>query len=133
MARTLTGRVSSDKGDKTIVVSVATRKTHPLYRKQYTVTTKFMAHDEKNEAKVGDEVIITESRPISARKRFALTQIVERAGIEHVEVIPEVLVPKVKEAKVEEPEVVVEEKATEEVVKPAAKAKKTTKVTKEDA
>lgn len=47
MARTITGTVSSSKADKTIVVTVQTRKTHPLYRKQYTVHTKFMAHDEK--------------------------------------------------------------------------------------
>ena len=58
----------------------ATRKTHPLYKKQYTVNTKFMAHDEKNEAKVGDKVMIIETRPLSARKRFTLDKIVERAG-----------------------------------------------------
>lgn len=91
MARTLTGRVSSDKGDKTIVVKVSTRKTHPIYRKQYTVTTKFMAHDEKNEAHEGDLVVIQETRPVSARKRFALSKIVERAGVQHVEETPEIL------------------------------------------
>ena len=80
MARTITGTVTSDKNDKTIVITVHTRKTHPLYRKQYSVSTKFMAHDEKNEAEVGDKVIITETRPHSARKRFALHQIVERGG-----------------------------------------------------
>lgn len=81
MAKTLTGTVSSDKGDKTIVVTVHTRKTHPLYRKQYSVSKKFMAHDEKNEAKVGDKVEITETRPISARKRFALSRIVEKPAL----------------------------------------------------
>jgi small subunit ribosomal protein S17 len=81
MARTITGTVSSDRGDKTIVITVAVRKTHPLYKKQYTVNTKFMAHDEKNEAKVGDRVTITETRPISARKHFALQRIVERSGV----------------------------------------------------
>ena len=81
MARMITGTVSSDKGDKTIVITVRTRKTHPLYKKQYTINTKFMAHDEKNDAKVGDKVIITETRPISARKRFALSKIVERGGV----------------------------------------------------
>ncbi len=80
MARQLTGTVTSDKGDKTIVITVRARKTHPLYKKQYTVNTKFMAHDEKNEAKVGDLVTITETRPISARKHFSLTKIVEHAG-----------------------------------------------------
>lgn len=79
MARILTGRVSSDKADKTIVVTVATRKTHPLYKKQYTINTKFMAHDEKNQAKNGDLVAIKEHRPISARKRFILDKILETA------------------------------------------------------
>jgi len=78
MAKSIVGIVSSDKADKTIVVTVHTRKTHPLYRKQYMVTSKFMAHDEKNAAKNGDKVIITETRPISARKRFILTEIVEK-------------------------------------------------------
>ncbi len=78
MAKTIIGTVSSNKTDKTIVVTVATRKTHPLYRKQYTESTKFMAHDEKNEAEVGDKVEIIETRPISARKHFALTRIIEK-------------------------------------------------------
>ncbi len=81
MAQTITGTVTSDKGDKTIVITVATRKTHPVYRKQYTVNTKFMAHDEKNEAKTGDLVIITETRPRSARKRHQLVKILQRGGI----------------------------------------------------
>jgi small subunit ribosomal protein S17 len=85
MARTIIGTVSSDKVDKTIVVTARTRKTHPLYRKQYTETTKFMAHDEKNEAKLGDKVAIVETRPLSARKRFQLDRVIERAGIEHKE------------------------------------------------
>jgi small subunit ribosomal protein S17 len=81
MARTITGTVVSDKGNKTIVINVAERKTHPLYKKQYTVNTKFMAHDEENEAKVGDRVLIAECRPMSARKRFALKRVVERGGV----------------------------------------------------
>ena len=81
MARTITGIVSSDKVDKTIVITIQSRKTHPLYKKQYTVTDKFMAHDEKNEAKVGDKVVIAETKPISARKRFALVKVVEKAGV----------------------------------------------------
>lgn len=85
MARTLTGVVSSDKTDKTIVVSVATRKTHPIYKKQYTETKKFMAHDEQNQAHQGDTVVIVETRPLSARKRFALDKIVTKATIKHVE------------------------------------------------
>lgn len=81
MAREITGVVSSDKVDKTIVITSTTRKTHPLYKKQYTVNTKFMAHDEKNEAKVGDLVTIRETRPISARKHFKLSKINERGGV----------------------------------------------------
>lgn len=78
MARTIIGTVSSDKNDKTIVVTVHTRKTHPLYRKQYTVSRKFMAHDEKNEAQVGDKVAIVETKPLSARKRYTLDRIIEK-------------------------------------------------------
>ncbi len=85
MAKTLTGVVSSDRADKTIVVTVRTRKTHPIYKKQYTVSKKFMAHDEQNEAKAGDRVIIRETRPVSARKRFVLEKIAERAAIRHEE------------------------------------------------
>ena len=89
MAKSITGIVASDKADKTIVVLVRERKTHPLYRKQYTVSKKFIAHDESNEANVGDTVVITETRPISKRKSHKLTQIVERAGVKHVEADPE--------------------------------------------
>ncbi len=78
MAKQLIGVVSSSKGDKTIVVTVQTRKTHPLYRKQYTVSKKFMAHDEKNEAQPGDKVAIVETRPISARKHHTLDRIIEK-------------------------------------------------------
>jgi len=81
MARTIIGVVSSAKGDKTIVVTVDTRKTHPLYRKQYTVSTKFMAHDEKNEAQTGDKVAIVETRPLSARKRHILERIIEKPAL----------------------------------------------------
>ena len=81
MSRTLTGIVVSDKGDKTIVIAVHMRKTNPIYKKQYSQTKKFMAHDEKNDAHVGDKVIIVETRPLSARKHFALQSIVERAAI----------------------------------------------------
>jgi small subunit ribosomal protein S17 len=88
MAKSITGTVSSNKTDKTIVVTVRERKTHPLYRKQYTTTKKFMAHDEKNEANVGDRVIIIETRPISKNKRFTLDRVVEKAEVKHVE--PEV-------------------------------------------
>lgn len=81
MAKQIIGVVSSSKGDKTIVVTVQTRKTHPLYRKQYTVSKKFMAHDAKNEAEVGDKVTITETRPISARKHHVLSNIIEKPAL----------------------------------------------------
>ena len=81
MARTLIGTVTSSKGDKTIVVTVLTRKTHPLYRKQYTVSSKFMAHDEKNEAQTGDKVAIVETRPLSARKHHVLSRIIEKPAL----------------------------------------------------
>jgi small subunit ribosomal protein S17 len=80
MPKQLSGVVTSDKGDKTIVITVRARKTHRLYKKQYTINTKFMAHDEKNEAGLGDLVTITETRPISARKHFRLSKIIEKAG-----------------------------------------------------
>lgn len=81
MAKTLTGTVSSAAPDKTIVITVQTRKTHPIYKKQYMQTSKYMAHDEKNECKVGDRVVIVETRPLSARKRYKLEKILERATI----------------------------------------------------
>lgn len=81
MAKTLIGKVSSDKADKTIVVTVVTSKTHPIYKKKYSERKKFMAHDEKNEAKIGDRVSIIETRPLSARKRFVLKEIIERPAI----------------------------------------------------
>ena len=85
MAKTITGVVSSKKTDKTIVVTEHVRLTHPLYRKQYTVTKKFMAHDENNEAQEGDKVVISETRPISARKHFKLDRVIEKAGVVHKE------------------------------------------------
>lgn len=79
MAKTLTGIVTSDVADKTITVTVTSRETHPIYGKQYTVTRKYAAHDEKNEAKLGDKVTITPTRPVSKRKAFALAQIDEKS------------------------------------------------------
>ncbi len=85
MTKTVTGIVASDRPDKSIVVVVSARKTHPIYKKQYTVSKKFMAHDENNDAKIGDKVVIAETKPLSARKRFTLSKIVERAAIRHEE------------------------------------------------
>jgi small subunit ribosomal protein S17 len=81
MAKSFIGVVKSNKTDKTIVVIVQTRKTHPLYRKQYADSRNFMAHDEKNEAEIGDKVRIVETRPISAKKRFALDAILEKPAL----------------------------------------------------
>ncbi len=79
MARTLTGVVSSDKRDKTITVMITSRETHPIYKKQFTVTRKYTAHDEKNEANIGDKVTIEETRPISKTKTWSLKKIVEKS------------------------------------------------------
>ena len=76
-----TGRVVSDKMDKTISVVVETKKTHPLYGKRVKYSKKYKAHDEMNEAKVGDIVKIMETRPLSATKRFRLVEVVEKAVI----------------------------------------------------
>jgi small subunit ribosomal protein S17 len=78
--KTKVGRVVSDKMDKTIVVSVERLARHPLYKRVVRLTTKFKAHDEANDAKVGDTVLIEESRPLSATKRWRLLEIVQRAG-----------------------------------------------------
>ncbi len=74
-----TGVVVSDKMQKSIVVAVVRRVRHPLYKKYYNATRKFMAHDENDEARVGDTVRIIESRPLSAHKRWRLDVIVEKA------------------------------------------------------
>jgi small subunit ribosomal protein S17 len=75
----LQGKVVSDKADKTIVVSVERQVSHPLYKKYFKRSKKFMAHDETNDAKTGDIVRIRESRPLSACKRWTLIEIVDRA------------------------------------------------------
>lgn len=92
MAKSFTGVVTSDKADKTIVVAIENRKNHPVYKKQYSVTKKFIAHDEKNDAGVGDTVRIEETKPISRRKRFTLAEIVTRAPITHEEATPDEVV-----------------------------------------
>jgi small subunit ribosomal protein S17 len=74
------GRVVSDKMDKTIVVSVERMSRHPLYKRVIRLSTKFKAHDENNEARIGDTVRIVESRPLSATKRWRMVEIVARAG-----------------------------------------------------
>ena len=73
-----TGEVISDKMDKTIVVRVERRFQHPRFKKVVTSFKKFYAHDEKNEAKVGDVVLITETRPLSKTKSWRLVQVIEK-------------------------------------------------------
>lgn len=101
MSRTLTGIVASNKTDKTIVISVQTHKTHPLYKKKYLSTKRYMAHDAKNEAKVGDKVTIVECRPLSANKRFTLDKIVEKAALSEDQTV-EAITAEPKEEKVKE-------------------------------
>lgn len=77
--RTIVGTVTSDKMDKTITVSFVDNKRHPLYGKVFKQTKKYKAHDENNEAKIGDVVEIMETRPLSKDKYFRLVKIIERA------------------------------------------------------
>ena len=73
------GIVVSDCNDKTIVVQIKERKAHPIYKKMMTTTKKFHAHDENNEAHIGDTVRIMETRPLSKMKRWRLVEIIEKA------------------------------------------------------
>jgi small subunit ribosomal protein S17 len=114
MSKKITGIVTSDIQDKTIVVTVTTSKTHPIYGKKYKSTNKFAAHDEKNEAHKGDTVIIAETRPISKNKSFVLDAIVER-GHEAVEIK--------KEAIEEEAEAKLAEKAAKKAAEAEVEAK----------
>jgi len=77
--KSFTGQVVSDKMEKTIVVSISTRRLHARYKKYVTTTKKVKAHDEKNEANIGDTVRVVECRHISKDKCWRLVQIVERA------------------------------------------------------
>ena len=77
--KSFTGRVVSDKMDKTIVVAISERKLHPLYKKYVNSTKKVKAHDEKNDAHEGDTVRVIEARPMSKEKHWRLVEIVERA------------------------------------------------------
>ena len=77
--KTRIGLVTSSKMDKSITVSIEKRVKHPIYKKYFKKTTKFMAHDEKNECGIGDTVKIMETKPLSKRKRWRLVEIVEKA------------------------------------------------------
>ena len=133
----LQGVVVSDKMDKTIVVEVETHKRHPKYAKRIKYSNKYYAHDENNEAKVGDTVTIMACRPLSATKRFRLVSIDKKhlesiKAVQEAEEAMEEQVEAVVEEKVEEAPVVVEEQPkvednkeevkTEEKKAPAKKA-----------
>ncbi len=75
----IVGKVVSDKMHKSVVVAVERQVRHGMYGKQQRLTSRFMAHDEANDAKVGDRVAMVESRPLSRRKRWVVTRVVERA------------------------------------------------------
>lgn len=76
--KTLVGIVTSNKMDKSIVVSIEETRRHPLYGKSTKITKKFMAHDENNECQIGDKVRIMETRPLSKSKRWRLVEVVEK-------------------------------------------------------
>ncbi len=77
--KTRTGVVVSDKMQKTIVVEIVRKAKHPLYGKTMTLTKRYKVHDEENKAKLGDKVLITETRPLSKDKRWRLVEVVEAA------------------------------------------------------
>ncbi len=79
MKKVMQGRVVSDKADKTVTVNVERRFKHPLYGKVVTVSKRYLAHDEENAFHVGDVVEITAGRPMSRRKRFVVSRLVEKA------------------------------------------------------
>jgi small subunit ribosomal protein S17 len=81
LRKTRLGVVTSDKMDKTIVVSVETLIEHPLYKKRIKQTKKFKAHDETNQCKTGDKVRIMETRPLSKDKRWRVVEVVETAKV----------------------------------------------------
>jgi small subunit ribosomal protein S17 len=82
--RTKTGRVVSNKMDKTVVVSVERLRRHPIYKRVVRLSTKFKAHDQENSARVGDTVRIEESRPLSREKRWSVVEIVARGTNEEL-------------------------------------------------
>jgi small subunit ribosomal protein S17 len=81
LRKTRTGKVVSDKMDKTIVVAVETAKKHPIYKKTMKATKKYKVHDENNEAKIGDTVLIMETRPLSKEKNWRLVKVTEKAVV----------------------------------------------------
>ena len=85
--KTRTGLVVSDKGDKTVIVAMEWRQRHPLYRKSVRRITRFHAHDEQNNCRVGDQVRIVETRPISKTKRWRVVEVLARGEVPEVKPI----------------------------------------------
>lgn len=81
MSRTLIGTVVSNKMEKSAVVAIQSSKIHPIYRKRYKTTKRFIVHDENNSAQVGDRVELTETRPLSAKKRFVISQVLQATQV----------------------------------------------------
>ena len=79
LRKTRVGLVASDKMDKTVVVAIADKVQHPLYKKIVNRTVRYKAHDENNECHVGDKVLIMETRPLSKDKRWRVVEIIEKA------------------------------------------------------
>jgi small subunit ribosomal protein S17 len=79
LRKTRIGLVTSNKMDKSVTISIIRKVPHPLYKKYTKKTTKLMAHDEKNECNIGDLVKVMETRPLSAKKRWRLVEIIEKA------------------------------------------------------
>ena len=79
LRKTRVGFVASDKMDKTVVVTIADKVQHPLYKKILNRTVRYKAHDENNECRVGDKVLIMETRPLSKDKRWRVVEIIEKA------------------------------------------------------
>lgn len=110
--RRLSGVVISDKMDKTIVVRVDSTSRHPLYKKVIKTHAKFMAHDEENESRIGDTVVIVESRPISRHKRWVLQEIVREDASARTAAVDEVAqAPEIEEPEAESDEVEAEAEA----------------------
>lgn len=84
MSRTLIGTVVSNKMEKSAVVAVSSSKIHPIYRKRYKTTKRFIVHDESNTARLGDRVELTETRPMSAKKRFAIARVLQAAPVDEI-------------------------------------------------
>ena len=87
--RRLIGRVVSNKMEKTVVVAIERRKLHPIYKKVVRTTKKIMAHDESNEIEMGALVRVVESRPLSAKKRWVVEEVLEAEGAPVLETLPD--------------------------------------------